>query len=80
MLIAIDVVLLFVGILLGLFSHTIPHGVIAYNAAKGIKENHARGAFTSIDPMVIICENTFRVVKLQIPLSELLPTIPQRVL
>ena len=76
---AIDV-MLFVGILLGLFSHRIPYGVIAFNAAKGIEENLERGAFTSIDPAVIICENTFRVIKPQNPLRELLPTIPERVL
>ena len=61
-LMAIDVMLLFVGILLGLFSHRIPYGVIAYNSAKGIEENLEKGAFTSIDPMVIICENTFGVI------------------
>ena len=79
-LMAIDIMLLFMVILLALFSGRIPYGVIAYNAAKGIEENLERGAFTSIDPMVIICDNTFRVIKLQNPLRELLPTIPQRVL
>ena len=68
-LMAIDVMLLFVGILLGLFSHRIPYGVIAYKSAKGIEENLEKGAFTPIDPMVIICENTFGVINPQIPLK-----------
>ena len=76
----IDVMLLFWEILLGLFSGRISYKVIAYNVAKGIEENLERGAFMSTDPMVIICENTFRVIKPQNPLRELLPTIPQRVL
>ena len=77
---ATDVMLLLVGIFLGLFNRRIPYRVIDYNGAIGIQENLEKGVFKSTDPMVIICENTFRVTKPQNPLCELLPTIPQRVL
>ena len=58
---------LFVGILSGLFSRRIPYGVFACNTAKGIEENLERKVFTSIDPIVIICKYSFRVNKPQNP-------------
>ena len=42
---------------------------------KTLKEGYLR-----LKTMAIVCENTFRVIKPQNPLGELLPTIPQRVL
>ena len=60
---AIDVMLIFVGIILGLFSFRIPYRTIAYDVAKDIEENLERGVITFIDPMVIIYDNIFRVIK-----------------